>query len=462
MRQLMVVVGVLVLAAGITVFVLQSRGGGAGSSTTTSDTNIPEGGADTAVPSFIPETDIEAYTELREELDRATPVAFRSDAERIAEARAWVDANRPADRPYNELEAKMLAMMDMFFDGQKRSVLWMLNNQEIEVEMIRAIDADGDGQVSEEEVEAFAAEGFAMFNPMEHPYLKDKFDTDGDGELNQSEMQAFADKAMGMGDGAMAGVMERAKLEAWDSDGDGFLSDSERADGEAKRSSLLKFSADGQVQMVTDPSEIDPAEQEQVMAELAENFGEDYVKQIRAQNEMMSSMAIAMPLLQDMRIENMNQQELQARMMENMPTPPMQGTFDADGDGTVNAEESQAYMDAMQSYQETMQDWAAVQMASSLRLMFEHAASQSDQDGDGRMSSEEWDDRIGQLTEERDNRLFLRSYDLDGSGRIDGEELSRYVEWYQRSSPRADINYDGSVDARDLEQMSVWYQQQWR
>ncbi len=461
MRQALVVVGVLALIAGVVVFMIRSNGGGgAGSATPTGNENTSQGESGSRDTTLLPGPDAEALAALREELSRAEPVAFRSDEQRIADARAWVDANHPADRPYNDLEAKMLALMDMIFDGQERSALWTLNMQEIEIEMIRAIDADGDGVVSDDEVAAFANEGLGMFNPMEHPYLKAQLDTDGDGEISPAEMQELA--SSGMMEGAMAGVIERAQLEKWDTDNDGFVSDDERVAGQEATGPMLKYFADGRVEPVTDPSQIDPAEQELVMVELAEKFGDDYVASLQAQQEVLSPMMVAMPLLQDMRVENMDQQELQAQMMESMPVPPAEDLFDNDGDGTIGSEELEAYTVAIKDYQETIRDWAAVQTANSLRQMFDHATTQSDEDGDGRMSSAEWDDRIDQLMYERQERLFLRSYDLDNSGRVEGDELNQYVEWYRAGSARADINYDGAVDARDLEEMAMKFQQQGR
>lgn len=460
MRMALIGVAVLAVVAGIVVFMMQGKSGTGSPAATTSGPDTQTIESPPPGPPAIRGPDAEALARLREEISRAEPVSFVTDEERMASARAWVDANRPADRPYNDLEARMLALMDMVFDGQERSALWTLNMQEIEVEMIRAIDADGDGQVTDEEVAAFADAGFGMFDPTQHPYLQERLDTDGDGTLSQAELEQLASTDF-MG-GAMKGVMERARLEAWDTDNNGSLSDDERVAGESAQGSMLKFFADGHVEPVTDPSEIDPAEQEQVLAQLREDFGDGYADQMRAQADITNGMAVAMPLLQDMRVENMDQQELQKQIMQSMPTPPAQDQFDIDGDGQVTGTEVETMTAAMQEYQEHIRDWAAVQQASALRLMFDHATSQSDQDSDGRMSAEEWDDRIDQLMHEREERLFLRSYDLNGSGRIEGAELNQYVEWYQAQSLRADVNYDGAVDARDLETMAIRFQQQGR
>ena len=90
----------------------------------------------------------------------------------------------------------------------------------------------------------------------------------------------------------------------------------------------------------------------------------------------------------------------------------------------------------------------------------ERLFAQSDSNADGRMSPDEWDQRIGGLLNERDQRLYNRSYDLDRSGRVETGELVSYLDWYRAGSMRADINYDGVLDGRDLETMAGRYQSQ--
>ena len=423
MRQAAMVVGVLVLVAVAAVFMMRSGGSGTGSATPTSTeageqsradgVNVTPGGP-------IDGPDAEALAELRAELDRAEPVAFRSDDQRYAEALAWVEANRPADRPYNEIEAKILALMDVIFDGEKRSAEWTMNQSQVEVEMIRALDADGDGQVSDDEVQMFIDENIAgMFNPIEHPYLKARLDTDGDGNLSQREMMRIGEV---MGEGALAGVFDRAKLESWDADNDGQLSADERLAGEA---------------------------------------GPEVAQGMEMQRQMLLSQAASMDFMEAMRVDNLPSPDLK-EMMAEMPQPSDPMTFDIDGDGQLAEDEQAAQMESMQAYQEAVAQWGAEVTALRLKAQFENSVSQSDTDSDGRMDSNEWDARIDRLTYEREERLFLRSYDLDGSGKIEGSELNRYVEWYRSGSQRADVNYDGAVDARDLETMAIRYQQQWR
>jgi Ca2+-binding EF-hand superfamily protein len=453
MRAAMIGLGVVLLAGGVVVYVMQT-GSGAG---------VPPVGtgaagaerADDIVASTVPSEDQRALAELRAELSKAEPVSFRSDEQRLIDARAWVTENRPADRPYNEIEAQILALMDVMFDGKKRSAEWTMNMSQIEVEMIRSLDADGDGQVSDEEVQMFIDENVAgMFNPMEHPYLKDQFDTDGDGELTGEEMAGIASM---MSDGALAGVFERGTLDAWDSDGDGFVNDEERVAGdraamESAREMFGEVLGEGANVLFGDPA-LSEEEQAAARAALIEQIGEDQIAMIDAQRDMMISQSASQEFMEAMRLDNLPSPDT-AELLKTMPTAPDAMAFDIDGDGALAEDEAAAQMEAMQEYQQEVQQWGAELTAYRLLSQFENATAQSDTDADGRMNPSEWEERIDDLLYEREERLFLRSYDLDGSGRIEAGELTTYVEWYRDGSLRADVNYDGNIDALDLEQMA--------
>ncbi|MFG0241162.1 MAG: hypothetical protein ACF8R9_00105 [Phycisphaerales bacterium JB054] len=477
MRQAAMVVGVLVLVAVGAVFMMRSGGSGTGNATPTSGEGGEASRADgvhVTPGGGLDGPDAEALAELRAELDRAEPVAYRSDDQRYAEALAWVEANRPADRPYNEIEAKILALMDVIFDGEKRSAEWTMNQSQVEVEMIRALDADGDGQVSDDEVQMFIDENIAgMFNPIEHPYLKMRLDTDGDGELSPQEMMRVGEV---MGEGALAGVFDRAKLESWDADNDGQLSADERLAGEAAAAvkaqdmfgdMIAGMAAQGGAEaseaakvLLGDPA-LSPEEQAAARQKFYDEAGPEVARGMEMQRQMLLSQAASMDFMEAMRVDNLPSPDLK-EMMSQMPQPSDPMTFDIDGDGQLAADEQAAHTESMQAYQEAVAQWGAEVTALRLKAQFENSVAQSDTNSDGRMDADEWDTRIDRLTYEREERLFLRSYDLDGSGKIEGSELNRYVEWYRSGSQRADVNYDGAVDARDLETMAIRYQRQWQ
>lgn len=399
-----------------------------------------------------------ALARLRAEIEHAGPVQSRSDEERLAEARAWVQANRPAGRPYNELEARMLALIDAVFDGRERSALWAMNTALIEVEMVRALDANGDGAVTDDEVRAFADENITILGALEHPFIRARLASAG----RASEDEQAAIPGVATMQGALAGVLERAQLERWDEDLDGELSEEEIETGSEAAQSQVRLFSDGHFELVADADEVDPAEQQAVKDELAEKFGAEVLDVLEQQKEAVAAQAMAQSLMDAMRVENMDPNELRAASMKDFPQPPEQFEFDTDGDGLLNEAEEAAFAEATGQYEQRLAKWNAQRAAAVLQMEFNHALSQSDSDGDGRMSDREWDTRIDRLLIEREQRLFLRSYDLDKSGRVDPSELNRYLDWHQKGSLRADANFDGVVDARDLQKVQEDYIRQGR
>lgn len=467
---MMVAVGGVVVVGGVIAAIVVPRmgpgGGGAsvkdasaGGAGVETDNRALEGGdAETAAEAQrLAAARDEALEALRAELESAEPYTGRTDEQRLADAWAWVNANRPADRPYNEVEARMLALMDVIFDGEARSPEFLMNASMIEVEMLRAMDADGDGKVTDEEMTQFMAENLETIGGLEHPYIKAKLDTNGDGELSQEEMAAMQ-KIIGP-DGAFKGVLDRAQLEAWDADRNGFLSDAERAEGRAGSGNAFKELMAQQMKSMEDSGMFDGEEGAQRRAEMEKQMEEGF-QQAMGENADLAGFMTAQELMQAMRLENMDQQQMQAEMMASMPQPPDYNSFDTDGDGQVGPGETEAFGEAMKAYQQQVQDYAAKAAAEFLRKQFEHATGQSDTNGDGRLTPDEWDARVAMLLAERDQRLFVHSYDLDGDARVSQNELMNFLDWHKAGSLRADANFDGVVDARDLERAMQSYQLQ--
>jgi hypothetical protein len=188
-------------------------------------------------------------------------------------------------------------------------------------------------------------------------------------------------------------------------------------------------------------------------------MGEEQVRMIETQREMMLSQVASQSLLEAMRLDNLPSPDVQ-EIMQQMPQPPDAMAFDIDGDGVLQNDEAGAQMEAMEDYQAAVQDWGAELTAFRLKAQFDNSIAQSDTDGDGRMNAGEWEMRIDNLLAQRDERLFLSSYDLDGSGRVEGGELVTYLGWYRDGSLRADVNFDGQLNALDLEAMARNYQGQ--
>lgn len=400
-----------------------------------------------------------ALAALRAELASAAPYTGRTDEERLADAWAWVKANRPPDRAYNEVEARILALMDVIFDGEARSIEWLMNASLIEVEMLRAMDTDGDGLVSDDEMTQFVNENLQAIGGFDHPYIKAKLDVNGDGEVSPDEMAALQ-RVMSQ-DGAFKGVLERAQLEKWDTNRDGFLTDDERTVGLAGAGDALRDLIAQQMKVLEDSGMIqgEPGSPERAQTE---RDMEEGIRRALGENSELAGFLTAQELMVAMRVENMDQQQFQKEMLSAMPKPPDYQSFDVDGDGIVGPSETGAFTAAMQAYQKEVQDYAARATAEFMRRQFEHAIVQSDRNADGRLTPDEWDARLEMLLAQRDQRLFVRSYDLDGDGRVGQNELMNFVDWHKAGSLRADANYDGVVDARDLEHAMRSYQAQGR
>ncbi|HRQ73582.1 MAG TPA: hypothetical protein PLU35_11190 [Phycisphaerales bacterium] len=163
MRRTIFVAGVLafVLALGVALLLSRSAPHAAHPASAANDRSPGPDHADNATSA--------ALDRLRTELRRSPPVQRRADQERVEDARAWVSANRPRDWPYAEHEARTLAFWVSVAEGEKRSARRLLDNAALELDAIRSLDADGDGLVTDDEVEALAAFQADLMNVREHP-----------------------------------------------------------------------------------------------------------------------------------------------------------------------------------------------------------------------------------------------------------------------------------------------------
>jgi Ca2+-binding EF-hand superfamily protein len=468
MKGTVAIIGAVVLAVIVAAVVIPKMVGGKAASTgavTTAETTEADrlaAEAEAAEAALAAQRDrrIEdaALARLEKELEEAEPYTGKTDKQRLEEAWEWVNANRDPDNPYNELEATLLSLWATMLDGDEQSAAWLMNASLIEIEMTRALDADGDGIVTDEEMQLFKDSGIADLNSMDHPYIVERLDTDGDGELSQDEREAMV--AMIGEKGAFAGVIERARLQQWDTNNDGVLSDGEREDGLASGGNGLKALMDQQMEAMEASGTFDgeggDARREEMRAAIEAQLADSDNEQMR----QVADMLIATDLMTAMRVENMDQQQIQTEMLAEMPQAPDFAAFDADGEPGMSETEQAAMNEAVADYQQQVRDFTADATARYMRAQFDNAASQSDANGDGRMTADEWDARLTMLLAERDQRLFKQSYDFDGDGVVRSEELMTYLDWQKAGSMRADANFDGVVDPRDLEFMMINYQRQ--
>lgn len=468
MKVIMGVITVLVVLVGVMLFGVPSLSGGPVGTTPPvaaaegdgANARADDGTRRDADVSNMPSRDRlddEALARLQAELASSKPVASMTDEDRYEEALAWVQANRPADWPYQEVEARVLGILGTILDGERRSAGWLMDIGLMEIEMVRALDADGDGAITYEEMLAYSQADIQNIGQLDHPFLLARLDQNRDGILNDDE-RSVVEPIKFFQEGAFAGVFDRAMLNAWDTNNDGELTEAERLAGTTElasandtvqdlESKMLEMEANG---LFDGPD--GEARRTQMETQLA---------QVRDSQNEASDIAIielARPLIKAMTFESLEREEVE------LSTPPAQDpptrlAFDTDGDGGLNPIEQQRYMDALDAFN-AVQSNTGWQDAQYTKALFDREATIGDTNRDGFFTPLEWEAHLHNLSLKRDAELFRLSYDLDQDGRVDQTELTTFIDWYRAGSLRADSNYDGLIDARDLEFMMNNYQQQ--
>lgn len=385
---------------------------------------------------------------LRAELAAAPAPAGRTDADRVADAAAWVRTNRPAGWPYAALEARVLAGYDARAHAEPRSVAWALDMSRQELEWVRALDADLDGRVSEEEIAGLAAVSREFLDPTTHPYLVSVLDDDGNGMIDDRYLEGLYST-----EAERAGLLERAQTDLWDTDGDGLLSEAERAAGRAGSLSHQVLFPDGHTEYTATPAEDWAAAQEAVLEEMAEQFGERSAELARSRLDSAVDMQLSMSLSQDTQLI-----EPDTERFIDAPVFPDLAEFDPDGDNQLDDAQLAAFEEARLAWEESMREWQAVEGARRAARQFERLTEAGDADGNGVLDEGEWSDLINGRVEDRTRRLTLRSYDEDGSGAIELGEIETYLEWFRAGSIRADTNFDGLINGADIEALLVYFQ----
>ena len=445
MRTLLGIVAILLASASVMLLVRCARESVAGAAEEAGLAG--EAGHDGAAPD-------PALRRIREEIRRAEQPHVKTDEDRRLDALAWIAEHRPDGWPYAELEAWMLAQWDAMGEGTVRSAAWAMQNARIEVEVVRALDADRDGVVTEDEVDAFAAFYADMQDPSDHPYLVAKYDADGDGLLSFDEMPWQSLEAM---NAQRQGLIERAQLDQWDSDGDGALSEQERAAGAERALLNAKLFDDGHVEYVPKPAENAALEQEGVRAKLLEECGQEVLELTLERQAGAAEMFLSIGLGEAMRLLDGRPDYASG---EPAPAQPDSRDYDPDGDGQMDETQLAEFQEAMSAWEDALRLHSAELFARYNQSVFEATLLDADFNHDTYLTPDEWDAHLENLEDARDRELFLHHYDLDKSGRVTPDEVETYLHWYRDGSLRSDVNYDGVVDVRDLELVAKRYQQQ--
>jgi hypothetical protein len=401
--------------------------------------------------------DDEALVRLEAELANSKPVPVMSDQERYEEALAWVQSNRPPDWPYQEVEARILGTLSTILDGDRRSAGWLMNVGMIEFELIRALDANGDGAITLAEMHAYSQADISNLGELDHPFLLSRIDTDRDGVLSDDE-RSVTDSVDFFQEGAFAGVFDRAELNAWDANNDGVLTEDERLAGQTELTSkneMLEITEAQMLEMEANGLFDGPDGEARRIA------AEAQLAQLQSSQDEVNSIALlelARPLIEAMTFQSIERDDIHVPPPPKFD-PPARLSFDTDGDGTLNPVEQQQYMVALDAFNVAQSD-TGWQNAQQTRSLFAREATIGDINRDGLFTPTEWDIHLSSMSRQRDAQLFKVSYDLDRDGRVNQTELTTFVDWYRAGSLRADSNYDGLVDARDLEFMMNNYQRQ--
>ena len=133
--------------------------------------------------------------------------------------------------------------------------------------------------------------------------------------------------------------------------------------------------------------------------------------------------------------------------------------FDLDQDGILSDEE-QAAMDAYTREQRQIRretrraqydiDNDGVLSPEERAAQREDLTREFDKDGDGQLNIEEQLDRINTTRERQAIDRFVDRYDADGDGAMGGGDYSAFLRDYSNASLRADVNGDGMINTLDM------------
>lgn len=134
--------------------------------------------------------------------------------------------------------------------------------------------------------------------------------------------------------------------------------------------------------------------------------------------------------------------ELEARDIERRAR--MVERFDTDGDGQLSDAESQAA-------RERFGRGRGGPGGGGGRGGWDTMIQRYDRDGDGDLNLDESYDAYLDQFDRRTQREFTRLYDANGDGGVDTGDFNTFLEQYNAKEASADVNGDGRLDERDVE-----------
>lgn len=212
----------------------------------------------------------------------------------------------------------------------------------------------------------------------------------------------------GIGFGDMA-----ARLATFDLDGDGFLSEDERAEMRRARmaSMLERFDLDGDGELSREErmaARQDRFEQSARGQQLMREFDLD------GDGELNEEEQAAMDAYMDERRQERREEQI--------------AQYDTDGDGELSREERTAQRDDFMS----------------------DLTDEFDADGDGQLNIDEQLEAMNTMRDRREIDRFVDQYDADGDGSMGAGDYTSFLNDYSNGNMRADVNGDGVVNTLDM------------
>lgn len=323
-------------------------------------------------------------------------------------------ADRFTGRPFAKVERRLEAIFEEFLDPDADvSIARMIEMQSLNDELLWDFDTDGDGRIDDAELEAMV-EWQMSFQDGSNPLMREQMDADGDGEVTPEEQQAFQMEMMERFGRVSEPAANRYLLGKYDTDADGVLSEAERAAADAEMLEQSDYDNDGVLsesermaaegmlgQRFLSMFETDPAQAEAVERIQREFSAENIRQQIDANG--------------DGDVTPEEQQAFQASVQQRMGdimreivserVQSQTDQFDANGDGRLDQDEQFQMQQANRDARD--------------RQAFLHSY---DMDGDGTVSSAEFetfrrwaasnspraDANFDGVIDSRDTQRFLR------------------------------------------------------
>lgn len=355
------------------------------------------------------------FERLRQALAGAPVAGFLTRADRLESLRAWLEENHPELSPRErEARAQLLALFGEILESEGMTIAKGQGIGELQMVMLWGADADGDGLLSDAEIDRFIAEN-QQLSMLETPEMLARFDADGDGSLSTEEVVEIQKAASLSMEPIIDGMIERITLRRWDDNGDGAISDVERA-AHASSVNVVDLNNDGTI-----------------------DFNERLAGHASLVGDMLQRMMSLLP-----------QPQFDASKVAG--PMPNYADYDADGDGAYSETESAAYQQALGEYQQAFTERMPEIQRQLIREQFDIAVRALDGDGDSRLADGEWEDGYESLRVERDRSVFMDFYDVNSDGSIGDAEVAAFMNLFETRSIAADANFDGTIDTGDLQQ----------